>query len=207
QPPHQVLPNYPHAHAILIDAQNRYGLAPTLGNDCVSQFRFDANTGMLAPNTPPAVRLHAKSGPRHLGFHPNRRVGDVLGGRDGPMTVCDYEAETGQLTAKQLASAPPPHFQGHPAAADLHITPDGRFLYGSERTSSTLTGFTVNPTDGTLATMGSVPTEQQPRGFNIDPSGCYVLAGGQMFHVTSLYAICMYKGQPPKRHGHSVGNK
>ncbi len=198
QPPQQVLPNYPHAHAILVDAQNRYVVAPTLGNDCVSLFRFDGNTGRLTPNTPPAVQLQAKSGPRHVVFHPAGRLVYVLGERDGSITVCDYEAETGQLTAKQLVSALPPHFQGHPAAADLHITPDGRFLYGSERTSSTLTGFTVNPTDGTLVTMGSVPTEQQPRGFNIDPSGCYVLAVGQLSHALSSYQIDMHSGQLTK---------
>ena len=73
QAPHQVVPNQPHAHAILVDAQNRYVLAPTLGNDCVSQFTFDASTGLLAPNTPPSVRLQAKSGPRHAGV-PSERM-------------------------------------------------------------------------------------------------------------------------------------
>jgi 6-phosphogluconolactonase len=189
QPPHQVVPNQPHAHAILVDAQNRYVLAPTLGNDCVNQFTFDASTGLLAPNTPPSVRLQAKSGPRHLVFHPNGRIVYVLGERDGSMTVLDYEARTGQLREKQRVSALPPGFQGSPLAADLHLTPDGRFLYGSERTSSTLTGFTVDPTTGTLSLIGSVPTESQPRGFNIDPSGRYLLAVGQLSHALSSYQI------------------
>ena len=145
QAPQQVVPNQPHAHAILVDAQNRYVLAPTLGNDCVSQFTFDASTGLLAPNTPPSVRLQAKSGPRHVVFHPNGSFVYVLGERDGSMTVLDYEVSTGQLREKQRVSALPPGFQGSPLAADLHLTPDGRFLYGSERTSSTLTGFRVDP--------------------------------------------------------------
>ena len=189
QPPHQVVPNQPHAHAILVDAQNRYVLAPTLGNDCVSQFTFDASTGLLAPNTPPSVRLQAKSGPRHLVFHPNGRIVYVLGERDGSMTVLDYEASTGQLREKQRVSALPPGFQGSPLAADLHLTPNGRFLYGSERTSSTLTGFTVDVTDGTLSLIGSIPTETQPRGFNIDPAGHYVLVVGQLSHALSSYQI------------------
>ncbi len=176
-----------------------------MANDCVSQFTFDASTGRLAPNTPPAVRLQAKSGPRHVVFHPNGRLVYVLGERDGSMTVCDYEAETGQLTAKQVVSALPPHFQGHPAAADLHITPDGRFLYGSERTSSTLTGFIVNPTDGTLGPIGSVPTEQQPRGFNIDPSGGYLLAVGQLSHALSSYQISAHSGQLTKLKDYPMG--
>ena len=92
------------------------------------------------------------------------------------------------------------------AAADLHITPDGRFLYGSERTSSTITGFTVHPTDGTLALIGSVPTEQQPRGFNIDPSGCYVLAVGQLSHALSSYRIDAHTGQLTKLNTYPMGN-
>ena len=206
QAPHQVVPNQPHAHAILVDAQNHYVLAPTLGNDCVSQFTFDASTGLLAPNTPPSVRLQAKSGPRHLVFHPNGRIVYVLGERDGSMTVLDYEANTGQLREKQRVSALPPGFQGSPLAADLHITPDGRFLYGSERTASTLTGFSVDPINGTLSTIGSVPTEMQPRGFNIDPSGRYLLAVGQLSHALSLYLINASTGHLTKLNDYPMGN-
>ena len=205
QPPHQVLPNHPHAHAILIDAQNRYVLAPTLGNDCVSQFIFDANTGLLTPNTPPATRLQAKSGPRHVVFHPNGRLVYVLGERDGSVTVLDYDARTGQLEEKQRVSALPPGFQGSPLAADLHLTPDGRFLYGTERTSSTLTGFTVDPLHGTLSRIGSVPTETQPRGFNIDPSGRYVLVVGQLSHALSSYQIDVDTGHLTKLKEYPMG--
>ena len=205
QPPHQVLPNHPHAHAILVDAQNRYVLAPTLGNDCVSQFTFDASTGTLAPHPPPSVRLQAKSGPRHVVFHPNGSFVYVLGERDGSISVLDYEASTGQLREKQCVTALPPGFQGTPAAADLHITPDGRFLYGSERTSSTLTGFTVDPTHGTLSTIGSVPTETQLRGFNIDPAGGYLLAVGQLSHALSSYHINASTGQLTKLKAYAMG--
>jgi 6-phosphogluconolactonase len=205
QPPHQVLPDHPHAHAILVDAQNRYVLAPTLGNDGVSQFTFDARTGIWAPNTPPSVRLQAKSGPRHLVFHPNGSMVSVLGERDGSITALDYEASTGQLMEKQRVTALPPGFQGTPAAADLHIIPDGRFLYGSERTSSTLTGFTVDLTHGTLSTIGSVPTEAQPRGFNIDSSGRYLLAVGQLSHVLSSYQIDASTGHLTKLKNYPMG--
>src|SRR5438132_234728 len=74
QPPQQVLPDYPNAHAILADAGNRYVLAPTLGNDLVNQFKFDAATGMLAPNTPPSVHVKEKAGPRHFVFYPNGKL-------------------------------------------------------------------------------------------------------------------------------------
>jgi 6-phosphogluconolactonase len=130
-----------------------------------------------------------------LVFHPTSKLVYVLGERAGSITVFDYQPDTEQLREKQTVSALPPDFQGAPLAADLHITPDGRFLYGSERTSSTLAGFTVDPATGTLAPIGSVPTEEQPRGFTIDPSGCYLLAVGQRSHALSSYRIDADSGQ------------
>jgi 6-phosphogluconolactonase len=189
QPPQQVLPNYPNAHSILPDASNRHVLVPTLGNDRVNQFTFDAASGTLAPSAVPAVEVKAKAGPRHLAFHPHGKLVYVLGELDGAVYVFDYDTAAGSLTEKQRVSALPPDFQGKPSAADVHITPDGRFLYASVRGSSTIAGFRVDPAAGTLTAIGSVPTEKQPRGFNIDSSGRYLLAVGQLSHGLSSYAI------------------
>ncbi len=205
QPPQQVLPNHPNAHSILADAGNRYVLALTLGNDLVNQFTFDAATGRLAPNTPPSVRVKEKAGPRHLVFHPNGKFVYVIGELDGSVYVFDYDAGTGQLKEKQTVSALPPDFQGKPSAADLHITPDGKFLYGSERTSSTLAGFKVDPANGTLSPIGSVPTEQQPRGFNIASSGRYLFAVGQLSHGLSSYTIDADGGKLTKLKEYPMG--
>ena len=187
--PQLVLENYPNAHSILPDAANRFVLVPTLGNDRVNQFTFDAATGKLTPTSSPAVELKPKSGPRHFVYHPNGKIVYVIGELDGTVYVFDYNAATGDLKQKQAISALPPGFAGKPSAADLHITPDGKFLYGSERTSSTLAGFSVDPATGTLTTIGSVPTEKQPRGFNIDSTGRYLLAVGQLSHGLSSYSI------------------
>ena len=180
-------------------------LAPTLGNDRVNQLTFDAATGRLAPNTPPSVGVKDKAGPRHFAFHPNGKIVYVIGELDGSVYVFDYDAGTGQLREKQTVSALPPGFQGKPSAADLHITPDGRFLFGSERTSSTLAGFRVDPANGTLAPIGSVPTEKQPRGFNVDPSGRYLLAVGQLSHGLSSYRIDAESGKLTKLKEYPMG--
>src|SRR5438093_1972283 len=205
QPPHQVLTDHPNAHSILADASNRHVLAATLGNDRVNQFKFDESTGMLAPNTPPSVRVKEKAGPRHFAYHPNGKLVYVLGELDGSVYVFDYDASTGLLKEKQTVSALPPDFQGKPSAADLHITPDGKFLYASERTSSTLAGFRVDGAKGTLTSIGSVPTEKQPRGFNIDSSGRYLLAVGQLSHGLSSYAIDPASGKLIKLKEYPMG--
>ena len=205
QPPQQVLNNYPNAHSILADAANRHVLVPTLGNDRINQFTFDAATGKLAPTASPAAEVKPKAGPRHFVYHPSGKLVYVVGELDGAVYVFDYNAATGDLTQKQSVSALPLDFQGKPSAADLHITPDGNFLYASERTSSTLAGFRVDPTKGTLTLIGSVPTEKQPRGFNIDSSGRYLLAVGQLSHGLSSYAIDPASGKLTKLKEYPMG--
>ena len=204
-PPQQVLENYPNAHSIMADPANRFVLVPTLGNDRINQFAFDATTGKLTPTSSPAAEARVKAGPRHFVYHPSGKIVYVIGELDGAVYVFDYNDATGDLKPKQIVSALPADFQGKPAAADLHITPNGTFLYGSERTSSTLAGFQVDPAKGTLTPIGSVPTEKQPRGFGIDPSGHYLLAVGQLSHGLSSYSIDQTSGKLTKLKEYPMG--
>jgi 6-phosphogluconolactonase len=88
------------------------------------------------------------------------------------------------------ANAPPPRNTDNDIwAADIHLTPNGRFLYASERTSSTLAAFGVDAGTGNLTYLGSTPTEKQPRGFAIDPGGKYLVASGEKSDTISAYAI------------------
>ena len=105
-----------------------------------------------------------------------------------------YEAKSGAWGEIQRTTALPEGFNGKPWAADIHITPDGRFLYASERTTNTLTAYKVDATSGKLTTIGSVPTEKQPRGFNIDPTGRYLAAVGELSDGMSVYAIDQTSG-------------
>ena len=92
-------------------------------------------------------------------FHPNGKFVYLLHELNAALTAFGYDADKGQLHDLQHASALPSGFDGKPWAADIHLTPDGRFLYASERTSSTLAGFRVNAGTGQLTAIGSVPTE------------------------------------------------
>jgi 6-phosphogluconolactonase len=205
QPAQQILENYTNAHAILADAKNRYVLATTLGNDQINVFKFDAKTGKLEPNTPPSVSVKGKTGPRHFVFHPNGRLVYVLGELDATVHVFDYDPGRGQLKEKQSVSGLPLGVTGRIAAADLHITPDGKFLYSTERTSSTLTGFRINPADGTLTLIESISTETQPRGFSIDSTGRYLLVAGQHSHRMSSYKIISETGKLSKLKEYPLG--
>ena len=90
----------------------------------------------------------------------------------------------------------PAGFAGKPWAADLHLSPDGRYLYASERSSSTLTTFKVNSATGQLQTLGQTPTEKTPRGFAVDSSGRFLVSTGQDSHRLSLHPIDSATGIP-----------
>ena len=205
QKPQQVLATEPHAHAVLVDPSNRLVLATSLGGDVVMQYRFDALSGRLTPSAPPSVHVRAGAGPRHLVFHPSARFVYLLNELDASIDVFAFDAEHGLTTALQTITAMPEGVAGEPWAADLHITPDGRFLYSSERRSNTLAAFRVDLATGRLSLIGHVPTETQPRGFNIDPGGRFLLAVGQRSHRLAVCAIDPDNGSLGKPKYQAVG--
>jgi len=207
QPPHQIVRTEPNAHSIQVDAANRNVFVPCLGGDVFMQWRFDDVTGRLTANPAATVRVEQSVGPRHFAFHPNNRTVYLLNELNAAVYVYSYDAATSELTEQQTIAALPTSFSGPafglpggvehnggPKAADLHVTPDGRFLYASERTSSTLTGFRVDLDTGRLTRIDSFPTETTPRGFNIDPTGRYLLAAGQDSHHLAVHAIDQASG-------------
>jgi 6-phosphogluconolactonase len=166
----QLIPTRPNAHAIHVDAANRFVFATSLGGDNVSSWRFDAATGTLSPNEPALISTAPKSGPRHFVWDAAQRRLYLLCELDATLYVFDYDAARGSLREVQRTTALPPGFAGKPWAADLHLAPDGRHLYASERTSSTITVYEVDASSGQLKALAQVPTEKTPRGFAIDPA-------------------------------------
>lgn len=185
----QLIQTGPNAHAIHADASNRYVLATSLGADQVSAWRFDADKGLLSPNDTPLTQTPAKGGPRHFVWDKAQRYVYLLDELDAALHVYAWDATRGTLKLEQSTTTLPAGFSGKPWAADLHLTPDGRYLYASERTSSTISAFKVDPATGRLQPLGQMPTEKTPRGFAIDSSGRYLIAAGQESHHVALYPI------------------
>ena len=205
--PKQVIPTGLNAHAFLPSPDNRFVFATNLGSDQVLSFAFDAAAGTLTPSDPPSLKTPEKSGPRHFVFHPNGKFVYLIHELNGDVAAYSYEAKSGAWGEIQRTTALPEGFNGKPWAADIHITPDGRFLYASERTTNTLTAYKVDATSGKLTTIGSVPTEKQPRGFNIDPTGRYLAAVGELSDGMSVYAIDQTSGALSKLKSYATGKK
>jgi 6-phosphogluconolactonase len=210
--PLQTIPTARNAHAIRTDNSNRFVFVPHLGTDQVFQFLFDENTGRLAANTPPVLQLKQGTGPRHLVVSQDNRFVYLLNELTATVTTLALDGGTGTLKELDSASVLPPDTKLGPGvprgavgtpganqaprntandvwAADLHLTPNGKFLYASERTSSTIGGFRVDGATGKLTFIGSTPTERQPRGFAIDPAGRFIVVSGELSDMIATCAI------------------
>lgn len=214
--PLQVIPVGRNAHAIRVDESNRFAYVPTLGTDQMFGFTFDAKSGRLASNTPAVYQMKAGTGPRHFVTSADNRFLYALSELQGTVTTFALDGKTGLLTEVSSASglpadtklgpgaprgavggpgAPPPRNTDNDVwAADIHLTPNGRFLYISERTSSSLGGFSVDGATGKLTFGSSTPTERQPRGFAIDPKGRFLIASGEKSDTISVYSIDQASG-------------
>ncbi|MBC7956845.1 MAG: lactonase family protein [Cytophagales bacterium] len=205
QPAKQVIPTGPKAHAICSDPSNRFVFATSLGAGQLLQFTFNAASGELVPNTPSSLALRPEAGPRHFVFHPKLPLVYLLNELDASLDVLAFDPERGTLQHLKTVNTLPPGFSGEPWAADLHLTPDGRFLYSSERRSSTLAAFAVDARTGTLTALGHVPTQAQPRGFAITPTGHHLIAAGQLSHRVGVHAINESSGALSLVSEHDVG--
>jgi len=187
----QTIQNLPNSHAILVDKSNKHVLSPSLGADALNQFVFDAKTGDLNPNDPPSMKSAAKSGPRHFRFSKNEKFVYLLHELNATLAVFDYDAKKGLLTKQlQVISALPKEGPAEKVwAADVHLTPDGKYLYATERGTSTISQYKVDARTGLLTANGSVPTEKQPRAFEIDPSGRFLYAVGELSDSMTSYSI------------------
>lgn len=176
-------------HSIMLDPSNEWAFVPLTNNDpdVVLQYDFDPATGALTANgqSPAATN----SGPRHSIFHPSAPYYYVVNEHDDTVALYSFEAASGTVGATMGYSTLPSGFDGdNNTCADIHITPDGLYLYASNRGHDSLAMFAVSASDGTLSSLGQAPTEATPREFEI-ALGRYVYAAGQSSGMLAAYAI------------------
>ncbi|MCO4202733.1 6-phosphogluconolactonase [Aeromonas taiwanensis] len=195
QPPHQCLDGLMAAHSVTWlaghDGEPEL-LVACLKEDAIR--RFTLTEDRLTPH--PLGDLHTAqgAGPRHLALHPTNGDLYCLNELDGTLNRYHRKAD-GHINGRQSLDMLPPGYEGERWGADLHLTPDGRFLYTSERASSLLTLFGIDARDGALTTLGHFPTEACPRGFAIDHGGRWLIATGQQSDQVAVHRIDPESGQ------------
>lgn len=183
----------PHAHCFVISPDNRFALAADLGTDQVFCYRLDAEKSSIAANDPAFVRSPPGSGPRHLTFHPNGKrvyvINELLN------TVSAYNWADGTLTEFQTISTLPEGFTGVTHTADVKITPNGKFLYGTNRGHDSLAAYSTGD-DGKLTLIEIVPSRGGgPQNLLISPDGKWLLCANMPGNNLSLFAIDQKTGK------------
>jgi 6-phosphogluconolactonase len=154
---------------------NRHAISCDLGIDKILVYRFDSANGKLSLASETA--LPPGAGPRHLDFHPSLGCMYVLNELDATITLFDYAAETGTLTAAQTLGTLPEGYTAPNLCAEVAVHPTGKFVYASNRGHDSLAIYSADEATGRLALVGHEPTRgKTPRHFVIDPSGTFLLA-------------------------------
>jgi 6-phosphogluconolactonase len=186
----------PHAHSVIMDAAEHFAFVPDLGLDKLMIYRFEPTRGMFEPNEAPYFKAKPGAGPRHLAFHPAGKYAFLINELNSTLSVLQYDAARGSFKEQQVVSTLPGDFQGHSTCADVHISPDGRFVYSSNRGHDSLSIHAIDGKSGKLSYVGHASTQgQTPRNFAIDPAGDFLLAANQDSDTIVVFRIDRKSGK------------
>jgi 6-phosphogluconolactonase len=192
------------AHAIQTDPSNRFAFVPHIarlndnvlepqrenpGPNMILQFKFDAHTGQLTPNSPFRVEPAERLGPRHFCYHPTRDLVYFSNEQGCSVTAYRLDPAAGTLSAVQTITTLPEGYTARNTCSQIHLTSSGQFLYVANRGHNSIAGFAVDAATGRLTAIGHVPTEAVPSAFNLDPEGRFVFAAGSASGRLASYRI------------------
>ncbi len=188
----------PHAHCAVIKGDRMF--AADLGLDKILCYQLDAKS-QLTPALQPFARTIPGAGPRHLTFHPDGHHLYVINELANSITLFDFAADTGILIESQTISTLPPDFQGTSYCADVKVTPDGKFVYGTNRGHDSLAIYRTD-NDKSLSLVAIVPSHgEQPQNLAVTPDGKWLLCanmGGNLavFRINSDTGELTLAGEP-----------
>lgn len=175
-----------HVHMVQFTPDKKYLISNDLGEDLTYIYNYNpaAERNVLSIKT--VVKTNAGTGPRHITFSPNGKFAYLVHEFNGKISAFSYA--NGNLKLIQEIATSPADFKGKIDAADIHVSPDGKFLYSSNRgDANTINVFSILPT-GKLVSVSSVKSlGKGPRNFVIDPSGKFLLVGNQMSNEVVIF--------------------
>ena len=186
----------PHAHSFTISADNRYAFAADLGLDKIMIYQLDLSTGKLKPNDEPWTEVKAGAGPRHFDFHPTNKYAYLINEIDNTIIAYTYDEKRGTLKEIQTVTTLPEDFDDTSHTADIHVSPSGKFVYGSNRGHDSIAIYAIDEETGKLTYVGIEPTQgKTPRNFAIDPTGTFLLAANQSTDTIVTFRINQETGE------------
>jgi 6-phosphogluconolactonase len=188
----------PHAHSVNFDPSAQFVLACDKGTDRIYVYRIEAKGCALKQVK--VVATPMGTAPRHSAFHPRLPYVFVINELQPSLSSFSFDAKTGDLQAIQtiptVAKDAINRGGKRSMPADVHVHPNGRFVYGSTRGNDTIAIFRIDEATGRMTALDEVSTRgATPRGFNFDPSGRFVLVGNQDSNTVVTFAVDPESGQ------------
>lgn len=177
----------PHVHSAIPSNDGKYVYVSDLGIDKIMIYEVSDEGKLRAAKSPYASNVPT-SGPRHFAIHPNGKFG--FSAEELSSTIASFEinSQTGELTALERVTMLPSGFQGENSAADIHVSPDGKYLYASNRGHESIVIFSIDQKTGKLKLVDHESTQgKHPRNFYIDPSGKFVFVANMNTDNVVLY--------------------
>jgi 6-phosphogluconolactonase len=221
-PAHDRQDTGPGAHSILTDPSNRFAFVPHIarqndnvleppknipGPNFIAQFRFDAATGRLHPNTPFKLDPPGPIGPRHYCFHPTLDIAYFSDEQGCSVTTYRVDRASGTLSAVETVPSLPAGVTVRNTCSQIHLTPSARFLYVGNRGHNSIAGFAVDPATGRLTPAGHAPTEAVPTAFILDWRGPYLFSAGTATGRLASYRIDEKTGALTPLDTYTVGKR
>jgi 6-phosphogluconolactonase len=192
---YKTAPKPSHAHMIMNDPSGKKVYVTDLGLDRIMIYDFDSKSGMLSRETNDTVNLDAGSGPRHFTFSDDGTRMYVINELGSKMMTFDVDAQGGLKLLQTLPTFRDGYKENN-YCADVHLSKNGKFLYGSNRGENTIVTFRVKK-DGTLELAGHTSCGGNwPRNFTLDPSGKFLLVGNQKSDEISVFGLNRRTGMP-----------
>ncbi len=179
----------PHPHAVHVDPSSKWALVTDLGLDKVFVYPYDAERGALGAN-PHEVALEKGAGPRHLAFDPDGKAVYVLNELNGTVVSFGFDPADGSLVQLHTMSTLQQGYTGKNSSAEVVISPDGRWLYASNRGPDNIAIFEVDRSSRRMRRVGYQPTlGKHPRNFTIDPAGEFLAVANRDSNSVIIFSI------------------
>ena len=183
----------PYAHSIKFSPFENKIFSADLGTDQLNIFELEGNK--LIQNGQKFVKLQPGAGPRHFDFHPNGDIIYVISELNSIITTLKRVGDKWEEV--QTVSTLPADFKGKSYCADIHISTDGKYLYGSNRGHNSIAVFEINNETKKLKLLGFVPVEGDwPRNFSLSPTGDFMLVANQKSGNITVFKINKTTGMP-----------
>jgi 6-phosphogluconolactonase len=186
-----------HPHSIILSPDEKYCYVLDLGTDRISIFEVDYQNGKLIPiinnnnnSTSNSISLNPHSGPRHFVFHPNEKYVYAINELSNTITIISFNKVTGNLNILDYISTLPQDYTGESYCSDIHISPNGKYLYGANRGHNSIVIFNINQETGLLQYNNHISCHGEfPRKFIINNNGTKLFVGNQNTDTIVTYDI------------------